>query len=206
MQEPKQIRSTSQLNKVVEILLKLAIADCKVKGVTPLIVETVRTQERQYWLFGQGRTAEQLMKYHIPVKYAHKGNIVTQVTSSIHQLRCAVDVVPMRDNKAIWNANDKDTKILVYTMTQFGFEAGANWKNFKDSPHFQMKLPYPEYNSISQSNTTPYLTKAIQTRLGIKADGIWGRGTNEAVTFWRKDHGLSAVPVLYADNFKILFK
>ena len=75
MQEPKQIRSTSGLNKVVEILLKLAIADCKVKGVTPLIVETVRTQERQYWLFGQGRTAEQLMKYHIPVKYAHKGNI-----------------------------------------------------------------------------------------------------------------------------------
>ena len=108
MQEPKQIRSTSGLNKVVEILLKLAIADCKVKGVTPLIVETVRTQERQYWLFGQGRTAEQLMKYHIPVKYAHKGNIVTQVTSSIHQLRCAVDVVPMRDNKAIWNANASD--------------------------------------------------------------------------------------------------
>ena len=27
MQEPKQIRSTSQLNKIVEILLKLAIAD-----------------------------------------------------------------------------------------------------------------------------------------------------------------------------------
>ena len=206
MQEPKQIRSTSGLNKVVEILLKLAIADCKVKGVTPLIVETVRTQERQYWLFGQGRTAEQLMKYHIPVKYAHKGNIVTQVTSSIHQLRCAVDVVPMRDNKAIWNANDKDTKILVYTMTQYGFEAGANWKNFKDSPHFQIKLPYPEYNSVSQTNTNKYLTTAIQQKLGIKPDGIWGRGTNEAVTFWRKDHGLSAVPVLYAENLKILFK
>lgn len=206
MLEPKQIRSTSGLNKVVEVLLKLAIADCKAKGVTPLIVETIRTQERQYWLFGQGRTAEQLMKYHIPVKYAHKGNIVTQVTSSIHQLRCAVDVVPMRNGAAIWNANDKDTKILVYTMTQYGFEAGANWKNFKDSPHFQIKLPEPGYNSVSQSNTTKYLTTAIQQKLGIKVDGIWGKGTNEAVIFWRKDHGLSAVPVLYAENLKILFK
>lgn len=206
MLEPKQIRSTSRLNKVVEVLLKLAIADCKAKGVTPLIVETIRTQERQYWLFGQGRTAEQLMKYHIPVKYAHKGNIVTQVTSSIHQLRCAVDVVPMRNGAAIWNSNDKDTKILVYTMTQYGFEAGANWKNFKDSPHFQIKLPEPGYNSVSQSNTTKYLTTAIQQKLGIKADGIWGKGTNEAVIFWRKDHGLSAVPVLYAENLKILFK
>lgn len=206
MVEPKQIRSTKDLNGVVKTLLELAIKSCKDKGVTPLVVETVRTQERQYWLYGQGRTAAELYKKHIPVKYAHSGNIVTKTTSSIHQLRCAVDVVPMRDGKAIWNASDKDSKILIYTMTQFGFEAGANWVNFKDSPHFQIKLPYPEYNSVSQTNTTKYLTTAIQQRLGIKPDGIWGRGTNEAVSFWRKDHGLSSTAVLYADNLKELFK
>ena len=76
------------------------------------------------------------------------------------------------------------TKALVWTMVQYGFEAGANWKNFKDSPHFQIKLPYPEYNSISQSNTTKYLTTAIQQRLDIKPDGVWGRGTNEAISEW----------------------
>lgn len=206
MLEPKQIRSTSGLNGVVKVLLELAIEECKKKDVKPLIVETVRTQERQYWLYGQGRTAAELYKKHVPIKYAHKGQIVTQVTSSIHQLRCAVDVVPMRDSKAIWNANDKDTKTLVWTMVQYGFEAGANWKNFKDSPHFQIKLPYPEYNSISQSNTTKYLTTAIQQRLGIKPDGVWGRGTNEAVSEWRKKHGLSSTAILYADNFKLLFK
>lgn len=206
MKEPLQCRDVNKLNGIVKELLSLAIKDMKNSNITPLIVETYRSQERQYWLYGQGRTAAELYKKHVPIKYAHKGQIVTQVTSSIHQLRCAVDVVPMRDSKAIWNANDKDTKTLVWTMVQYGFEAGANWKNFKDSPHFQIKLPYPEYNSISQSNTTKYLTTAIQQRLGIKPDGVWGRGTNEAVSEWRKKHGLSSTAILYADNFKLLFK
>ena len=46
MVEPKQIRSTKDLNGVVKTLLELAIKSCKDKGVTPLVVETVRTQER----------------------------------------------------------------------------------------------------------------------------------------------------------------
>lgn len=206
MKEPQQIRSLDKLNGVVKILLELALEDIKSQGVTPLVVETYRTQKRQYWLYGQGRTPEQLQKRYVPIEYSHPGAIVTQTLTSIHMLRCAVDVVPMRNGKAIWNANDKDTKIIIATMVKYGFEAGANWKSFKDSPHYQIKLPTPEYNSISQANTTSFLTKRIQLALGIKVDGKWGNGTNAAIQKWRIEHGLSPAAILYADNFKTLFK
>lgn len=205
MKEPTQIRSLDKLNGVIKVLLELAIEDLKKQGVTPLVVETYRTQKRQHWLYGQGRTAEQLAKKSVPIEYAHPGNIVTQTLTSIHTLKCAVDVIPMRKGVAIWNAKDKDTKKIVKTMTEYGFEAGANWKTFKDSPHYQIKLDNPNYNSISQSNTTSFLTKAIQKKLGLKADGIWGNDTNKAVQNWRINHGLSKVAILYAENFKTLF-
>ena len=206
MNEPLQCRDINKLNGVVKELLIMALDEMRKCGVTPLVVETLRTKERQYWLYGQGRTAFQLLKKGVPVKYAHKGQIVTQTLNSIHLSGCAVDVVPMRNGKAIWDANDKDTKKIVAIMSLYGFEAGANWKNFKDSPHFQIKLPYPKNNSVSQNSTTPYLTKAIQRALGIKDDGVWGFKTNEAVEKFRASIGLSGGTTLYADNLRYLFK
>lgn len=205
MNEPLQCRDVTKLNGVVRELLILALDEVRACGVAPLVVETLRTKERQYWLYGQGRTALQLMKKGISPKYAHKGQIVTQTLNSIHISGCAVDVVPMRNGKAIWDANDKDTKKIVAIMGFYGFEAGANWKSFKDSPHFQIKLPYPKNNSVSQHNTTSFLTKAIQKKLGIKADGIWGFKTNEAVEKFRESIGLGGGITLYDENLKILF-
>lgn len=206
MNEPLQIRSIAKLNGVVKELLILALAEMKDCGIQPLVVETLRTQERQYWLYGQGRNALQLMKKKVPIKYAHKGAIVTQTINSIHITGCAVDIVPMRNGKAIWDSNDKDTKQIVAIMESYGFEAGANWKTFKDSPHFQIKLPYPQYNSVSQENTTVFLTKVIQRELGLKEDGIWGFKTNEAVSKFRVKCGLKSGTTLYSDNLKLLFK
>ena len=40
-------RDTSELNEVVQFLLKKALSAAKKKGVNPLIVETYRYQERQ---------------------------------------------------------------------------------------------------------------------------------------------------------------
>lgn len=209
MNEPLQCRDINKLNGVVKELLIMALDEIRRCGVTPLVVETLRTKERQYWLYGQGRTAFQLLKKGVPVKYAHKGHIVTQTLNSIHLSGCAVDVVPMRNGKAVWDANDKDTKKIVAIMNLYGFEAGANWTNFKDSPHFQIKLPSPQYNSVSQNNTTPYLTKVIQRALGFSGkdiDGIWGFKTNEAVDKFRASIGLGGGITLYTDNLRYLFK
>lgn len=206
MNEPTQIRSMDKLNGTVRVLVEFALRDMKINGIAPLVVETYRTQERQYWLYGQGRNALQLIKKKVPVKYAHKGNIVTSTLNSIHTLGCAVDIVPIRNGKAIWDAKDKDTKRIIAIMGEYGFEAGANWKSFPDSPHFQIKLPTPQYTAISQYNTTSYLTKAIQKKLGIDADGIWGNQTNTAIREFRDKYKLTQSNVLYADTMKLLFK
>lgn len=205
MKEPVQIRDLDKLNGVVKVLLEMALERIKACNITPLVVETYRTQERQYWLYGQGRNALQLMKKKVPIKYAHKGKIVTQTINSIHTSGCAVDLIPVRNGFAIWDSNDVQTKKIIEIMEYFGFEAGANWKSFPDSPHFQIKLPSPEYISISQYNTTPYLTRVIQRKLGIKSDGIWGKQTNEAVSLFRQKHHLNPAPILYAENLKRLF-
>lgn len=206
MQEPKQDRSTKKLNGVVRVLLNMALEEIKSQKVNPLVVETFRTEERQMWLYGQGRTAAQLKKKGVPAEYAHKGTIVTQTLNSIHKTGCAVDIVPVRNGKAIWDSKDKDTKKIIDVMTKYGFEAGANWKSFPDSPHFQIKLEHPEYSSISQSNTNPFITKLIQAKLGLVVDGKWGPITDSAIVKWRKDNGLSAAPILYAANFTKLME
>ena len=72
MNEPLQIRDINKLNGVVKELLTMALDEMRKCGVTPLVVETLRTKERQYWLYGQGRTAFQLIKKGVPIKYAHK--------------------------------------------------------------------------------------------------------------------------------------
>lgn len=205
MKEPAQDRSLDKLNGIVRELLTLAIEDIKKQGVAPLIVETYRTKERQMWLYGQGRTAKQLAAKGVPAEYAHAGSVVTQTLNSIHKTGCAIDIVPVKNKKAVWDAKDPDTKKIIATMTKYGFEAGANWKTFKDSPHYQIKLPFAKQNSISESNSTEFLTKAIQLKLKITADGKWGPKTSEAITNWRKAHKLPAQPVLYAGNLRALF-
>ena len=47
---------------------------------------------------------------------------------------------------------------------------------------------------------------AIQRALGLEDDGIWGPITDSAIVKWRKENGLTAAPILYAANFKLLFK
>jgi len=205
MKEPAQDRSLDKLNGIVKELLALAVEDLRKQGVTPLIVETFRTPERQMWLFGQGRTASQLIQKKVPVEYAHPGAVVTQTLNSIHKTGCAVDMIPVKNGKAVWNANDPDTKKIIATMTKYGFEAGANWKTFKDSPHYQIKLPQPKYNSVSKSNTTTFLTRAIQRKLKLADDGKWGQKTDEAIIAWRKERKLTPQAVLYAANLKDMF-
>ena len=115
----------------------------KKEGITPLVVETYRSKERQYFLYGQGRTEVECCKAGMPKTaakhYARSGSKVTWTLNSIHIQRCAVDVVPKRNGKAIWNSADPETILIVKYMSAVGFEAGANWVNSPDSPHFQVK-------------------------------------------------------------------
>lgn len=179
-----QCRDPKELNILAQIQLNLALEEIKKQGTNPLIVETYRTQTRQNMLYAQGRTTP--------------GNKVTSTLNSIHTKRLAVDVIPQRKVNgkmtAIWNAKDKETQVIITTMTKYGFEAGANWKSFPDSPHFQ--IAGVSGKLYSSKNTNHYVTVMIQKALNKKlkltgpnalvTDGCWGKKTTQAVNDYRK--------------------
>lgn len=193
-----QCRDIGKLNVLVQVMLAAALKKIKAAGVTPLIVETYRSKERQYYLYGQGRTAAQCTVAGVPAakakKYAKPGmKQCTWTLNSIHIQKKAVDVIPLRNGKAIWNAQDKDTKKIIEIMQRYGFEAGANWKTSPDSPHFQVKGTFNKV--FSQTKNTSYVTKTIQQalkKLGYytgKVDGAWGSVTTKAVNQFRAANG-----------------
>lgn len=196
---PERCNDVKELNKLVRVMLELAIADIKSQGVNPLIVETYRPQERQNYLYCQGRTIAEATAKGISTSFAKaycnpKGGKVTWTLNSVHKSRKAVDVVPQRKVNgkmtAIWNTKDPQTQIIIKTMQKYGFEAGANWTTTPDSPHFQVKGEFT--NIFDRSHNTVYVTKAIQTKLNerecnqLVVDGKWGGQTVAAVNRFRK--------------------
>lgn len=176
-------RDTLQLNIMCQVLLEFSINELKSKGVLPLIVETYRSQERQNYLYSIGRTIQL------------DNNKVTWTLNSIHTKRNAVDVVPVRSGKAIWNASDYQTIKIVTCMTKYGFEAGANWSNSKDSPHFQIKGVSETRKSFSPTNTNVFITnmikKNLNTKLGLELpiNGVWDYNTTRAVNKFKGRFG-----------------
>jgi peptidoglycan LD-endopeptidase CwlK len=181
MNSIEQCRDIAELNPLCQILLNKALEEIKAAGINPLIVETYRSQVRQNYLYSLGRTLV--------------GTKVTWTQISIHTKRNAVDLVPQRKINgkmtAIWNVQDSETKKTIKIMTEYGFEAGANWTTSPDSPHFQIKGVSASSKSYSASNTNIYITKMIQKALKSKisanlvVDGKWGANTTNAVNNFR---------------------
>ena len=208
-------RDIKELNPLVQVMLNVALDKIRKKKITPLVVETYRPKERQYYLYGQGRSVATCIGAGMPKSYAQKyarsGNKVTWTLNSIHIQRCAVDLIPQRNGKAIWDSKDKDTKQIISIMESVGFEAGANWSSSPDSPHFQVKGISVTGKNFSKSNTTKFVTKMIQRQLqkagfynDYVVDGDWGKGTDNAIKQWRKSCGLSNVSSIGAKALKKL--
>lgn len=190
-------RDIKELNPLVQVMLNAALSRIRGRKITPLVVETYRPLERQYYLYGQGRSAAACTGAGMPRKYAQKyargGSKVTWTLNSIHITRCAVDLIPQRKGKAIWNSQDKDTKQIISIMESVGFEAGANWSSSPDSPHFQVKGITERGKYFTKSNNNKYVTKVIQKQLkkagfynNYAIDGSWGTATDNAIKKWKK--------------------
>jgi peptidoglycan L-alanyl-D-glutamate endopeptidase CwlK len=100
------------------------IAAAKAKGIDLLVTSTYRDGESQDALYAQGRTTP--------------GNVVTRAKAgqSWHNWRCALDVVPLVNGKAIW-----DDQALWKQVGEIGKSCGlewaGDWRTFKEYPHFQ---------------------------------------------------------------------
>lgn len=196
------INDTKELNDLVKVMLDIAVEDIKEQGVMPLIIETYRSQQRQNYLYCQGRTIAEVTKQGISKSFAIKycnpeANKVTWTLNSVHKLRKAVDIIPQRKINgkwtAIWDTKDPHTKIIINTMQKYGFEAGINWAENPDSPHYQVKGTFNKV--FDKNNNTVYVTKVIQKALNdkvkskITVDGDWGVNTTTAVNIFRKKQG-----------------
>ena len=215
---PERCNSLKELNKLVRTMLELAIADIKSQGANPLVVETYRPQERQNYLYCQGRTISECVAKGINQSFATaycspKAGKVTWTLNSVHKSRKAVDVIPQRIVKgkmtAIWNTRDPQTQIIIKTMQRYGFEAGANWTSTPDSPHFQVKGDFT--NIFDGKHNTSFVTKVIQAKLNdrecndLTVDGKWGPATSQAVNRFRRCRGYkTALGQIGAEAYRAL--
>lgn len=110
-----------QVRTRVEAFLKAA----EEAGIDLLVTSTYRDNASQDALYAQGRTAP--------------GRIVTNAKAgqSFHNHRCAVDVVPVRNGKPVWDTKDPVWQTVGRLGKAAGLEWAGDWKRFKEFPHFQ---------------------------------------------------------------------
>ena len=103
---------------------------CATAGIPILVTSTYRDYQAQEDLYAIGRTIDMDKP---PVTKARAGR-------SWHNFRCAWDVVPLDGKgKPIWNDQDPAWDKVIALGIQAGAEAGANWKTFRDLPHFDVR-------------------------------------------------------------------
>ena len=117
-------RNLDDLAPPVKQRAEAFIASAKAKGIDLLVTSTYRDSESQDALYAQGRTTP--------------GNVVTRAKAgqSWHNWRCALDVVPIVNGKAIWD-DQAMWKQVGEIGKSCGLEWAGDWKTFKESPHFQ---------------------------------------------------------------------
>ena len=118
-------RSLDELLPPVKARVDQFLADCKNHGIDLIVTSTYRDNESQDALYAQGRTTP--------------GRIVTKAKGgqSFHNYRCAIDVVPLVNGKAVWDgANPVWAKIGALGKLA-GLDWAGDWKTFKELAHFQ---------------------------------------------------------------------
>lgn len=103
----------------------LFFKECFLAGIDVFITETYRSQERQNYLYEQGRT--------------RPGNVVTWTRVSQHKSRLAWDVGAVQNAKSNYNIYDTATLKKAGTISnKLGITWGGNWVNNLDYPHHEV--------------------------------------------------------------------
>lgn len=121
-------RDLMDLALPVRIRAQKFITACAAAGIDLLVTSTYRDHASQDALYAQGRTKN--------------GDIVTNARGgqSYHNFRCALDVVPMRAGKPVWNTRGTDA-LLWQRVGEIGERCGLDWagrwERFREYAHFQ---------------------------------------------------------------------
>lgn len=119
-------------------LLKTPIADliilCKQEGVDLLVTCTYRSSEEQDLLYAQSRTAPGPK-----VTNARGGQSKHNFKIDGQPASKAVDFVPVRNGKCVWDNSDPAWQVMGRIARKLGLDWAGDWKRFKEYPHVQLK-------------------------------------------------------------------
>lgn len=101
------------------------LCDCHDAGLDIIATCTLRTEEEQAALYALGRTAP--------------GQIITQAKpgQSMHQYGLALDIVPLRAGKCVWDKDDPLWQMVGKIGKDAGLDWAGDWVHFQEYPHFQ---------------------------------------------------------------------
>ena len=114
-------RDISALTETAQIACNLFMEKCKAEGLNVLITETYRSQERQDYLYAQGRT--------------RSGNKVTWTKNSRHTSCRAWDIC--KNVKGAEYSDASFFKKCGAIAKELGITWGGTWKT-PDTPHFEV--------------------------------------------------------------------
>ncbi|WDV06112.1 M15 family metallopeptidase [Lysinibacillus irui] len=115
-------RDLDQLLSVAQIACRLLFQECYKEGINNIfITETYRSQERQNYLYAQGRT--------------RPGQIVTWTLSSNHTSRLAWDIA-IGPPQSLYD--EVTLKRVGAIARKLGITWGGDWTGNKDRPHFEV--------------------------------------------------------------------
>lgn len=160
----KTCRDISELTPAAQTACNLFLNKCKAKGLNVLVTETYRSQERQNYLYEQGRT--------------RPGNVVTWTKNSRHTSRRAWDIC-----KNVKGAEYSDSgffKACGDIAKELGITWGGTWST-PDTPHFEINTDWKEPKGENEM-TAEEIAKFnelvnIVSDLRIAIDGLGDRIT-----------------------------
>lgn len=153
----KQCRDIKQLSAQAQKACALFIEECKKQGLNVLITETYRSQERQNYLYEQGRT--------------RPGQIVTWTRNSNHTGRKAWDIC--KNVKGHEYDDHTFFRKCGDIAKELGITLGGTWST-PDTPHFEIKLDWKESITKEDEELKKAVTKIIDSGIMIN-DASWNR-------------------------------
>ena len=131
-------RDMNQLSAQAQKACALFLEECKKQGLNVLITETYRSQERQNWLYEQGRS--------------RGGKAVTWTKNSRHTSRRAWDIC--KNVKGQEYRDKTFFKKCAEVAALLGITWGGEWKNSPDTPHFEIDKEWkvPVFNATTDND------------------------------------------------------
>jgi hypothetical protein len=123
------VRSPEGLAPAFRVKVESLLDRMRTRGHDPFVFESTRTDERQTYLYGFGRT------------YDDGRGVVTHSSDADetwHHFGLAVDII---SKKHLWDAPKRFWADLGVLSAALGLQWGGAWKSFKDLPHVQWGAP-----------------------------------------------------------------